>query len=115
MKKKSEIAFLMQWDDRTKSQVEPGVSVVPIEEAPPVAGEANSIAAKQNTYTVYNAAVAIQFPAKWQEYAPTEKPRFLHGGEKRPADLWQWAGAGTLKAHTGAGSDKALEERPGST
>src|SRR5438132_253234 len=108
-------AFLMQWDDRTKSQVEPGVSVVPIEEAPPVAGEANSIAAKQNTYTVYNDAVAIQFPSKWQEYAPPEKPRFLHGEEKRHVDLWKWEGDGTLKAYTGAGWDKALEERPGST
>ena len=115
MYNKSEIAFLMQWDDRTKSQVEPGVSVVPIEEAPPVAGEANSIAAKQNTYTVYNDAVAIQFPAKWQEYAPPEKPRFLHGEEKRHVDLWKWEGDGTLKAYTGAGWDKALEERPGST
>src|SRR5712692_2563905 len=61
MYNKNEIAFLFRWDDRTKSQVEPGVTVVPIEEAPPVAGEANSIAAKQNTYTVYNDAVAIQF------------------------------------------------------
>src|SRR5256712_14069156 len=52
MYNKNEIAFLFRWDDRTKSQVEPGITVVPIEEAPPVAGEANSIAAKQNTYTV---------------------------------------------------------------
>src|SRR5437667_146228 len=66
---KNEIAFLFRWDDRTKSQVEPGVTVVPIEEAPPVAGEANSIAAKQNTYTVYSDAVAIQFETG--KYIPT--------------------------------------------
>src|SRR5437870_885644 len=40
MYNKNEIAFLIQWDDRTRSQVDPGVTVVPIEEAPPVAGEA---------------------------------------------------------------------------
>src|SRR5213594_975884 len=112
---KNEIAFLFRWDDRRKSQVEPGVTVVPIEEAPPVAGEANSIAAKQNTYTVYSDAVAIQFPAKWQEYAPPEKPRFLHGEEKRHVDLWKWEADGTLKAYTGSGWDKPLEERPGAT
>jgi DMSO reductase family type II enzyme heme b subunit len=115
MYNKNEIAFLIRWDDRTKSQVEPGVTVVPIEEAPPVAGEANSIAAKQNTYTVYNDAVAIQFPAKWQDYAPPEKPRYLHGEEKRHVDLWKWEADGTLKAYTGSGWDKPLEERPGAT
>src|SRR5437870_3818046 len=115
MYNKNEIAFLIRWDDRTKSQVESGVTVVPIEEAPPVAGEANSIAAKQNTYTVYSDAVAIQFPAKWQEYAPPEKPRFLHGEEKRHVDLWKWEADGTLRAYTGSGWDKPLEERPGTT
>src|SRR5207237_5672957 len=87
MYNKNEIAFLIRWDDRTKSQVESGVTVVPIEEAPPVAGEANSIAAKQTTYTVYNDAVAIQFPAKWQEYAPPEKPGHLNGVEQRHVAL----------------------------
>ncbi|TAL09934.1 MAG: c-type cytochrome [Nitrospirae bacterium] len=112
---KNEIAFLFQWDDRSKSQVAPGVNVVPIEEAPPKTGEENSIAAKQNKYEVYNDAVAIQFPAKWQEIVPPEKPRYLHGEEKRHVDLWKWEADGTLKAYTGSGWDKPLEERSGAT
>jgi DMSO reductase family type II enzyme heme b subunit len=112
---KKEIAFLFQWDDRSKSQVASGVTVTPIEEAPPATGEENSIAAKQNKYEVYNDGVAIQFPAKWQEIVPPEKPRYLHGEEKRHVDLWKWEADGTLKAYTGSGWDKPLEERADST
>lgn len=112
---KNEIAFLFQWDDRSKSQVASGVNVVPIEEAPPKTGEEGSIAAKQNKYEVYNDAVAIQFPAKWEEILPPEKPRYLHGEEKRHVDVWKWEADGTLKAYTGSGWDKPLEERPDST
>jgi len=115
MYNKKEIAFLFQWDDRSKSQVVSGVNVVPIEEAPPKTGEENSIAAKQNKYEVYNDAVAIQFPAKWQEITPPEKPRFLFGEEKRHMDIWKWEADGTLKAYTGSGWDKPLDERMGAT
>ncbi len=112
---KNEIAFLFQWDDRSQSQVAPGVTVTPIEEAPPKTGEENSIAAKQNKYEVYNDAVAIQFPAKWQEITPPEKPRFLFGEEKRHMDIWKWEADGTLTAYTGSGWDKPLEDRMGAT
>ena len=115
MYNKNEIAFLFQWDDRSKSEVAAGVTVTPIEEAPPKTGEENSIAAKQNKYEVYNDAVAIQFPAKWQEIVPPEKPRYLFGEEKRHVDLWKWEANGTLKAYTGSGWDKPLEERADST
>src|SRR2546428_7973607 len=37
---KSEIALLMQWDHRTKSQLEPGATRLPLEEAPPAPGPA---------------------------------------------------------------------------
>ena len=112
---KTEIAFLFQWDDRSKSQVASGVNVVPIEEAPPKTGEEGSIAAKQNKYEVYNDAVAIQFPAKWETILPPEKPRYLHGEEKRHVDVWKWEADGTLKAYTGSGWDKPLEERAEAT
>jgi cytochrome c len=112
---KNEIAYLFQWDDRSMSQVAPGVTVTPVAEAPPKTGEPDSIAAKQNTYEVYNDSVAIEFPAKWQEITPPEKPRYLFGEEKRHMDIWKWDADGTLKAYTGSGWDKALEERPGST
>jgi DMSO reductase family type II enzyme heme b subunit len=112
---KNEIAFMFQWDDRSKSQAASGVAVKPITEAPPKTGEADSIAAKQNNYEVYNDGVAIQFPAKWEEILPPEKPRFLFGEEKRHVDLWKWEADGTVKAYTGSGWDKPLEERPDST
>jgi len=112
---KNEIAFLFQWDDRSKSQAAPGVSATPVAEAPPTTGEPDSIAAKQNTYEVFNDAVAIEFPAKWQEITAPEKPRYLFGEEKRHMDIWKWEADGTLKAYTGSGWDKPLEERSGST
>ena len=112
---KNEIAFMFQWDDRTKSQVAAGVTVTPVAEAPPKTGEPDSIAAKQNTYEVYNDSVAIEFPAKWEEITPPEKPRFLFGEEKRHMDIWKWEADGTVKAYTGSGWDQPLEERAGST
>lgn len=112
---KQDIAFMFQWDDRSKSELASGVTVAPITEAPPTTGEPASIAAKQNTYEVYNDAVAIQFPSKWEEIVPPEKPRYLHGEEKRPVDVWKWEANGTLKAYKGTGWDKPLEEREGAT
>jgi mono/diheme cytochrome c family protein len=112
---KKEIAFMFQWDDRTKSEAAKGVAVTPIVEAPPKTGEPDSIASKQNAYEVYNDAIAVQFPAKWEEITPPEKPRFLHGEEKRHVDIWKWEADGTLKAYTGAGWDQPLEERPDAT
>jgi mono/diheme cytochrome c family protein len=109
---KNEIAFMFQWDDRTKSEAAAGVTGKPIAEAPPATGEPDSIAAKQNTYEVYNDAIAVQFPAKWEEMSPPEKPRYLHGEEKKHVDVWKWEANGSVKAYTGAGWDQPLEERP---
>ena len=64
---------------------------------------------------MYNDAIAIQFPAKWEEITPPEKPRYLHGEEKRHVDIWKWEADGTLKAYTGAGWDQPLDERPDAT
>jgi DMSO reductase family type II enzyme heme b subunit len=108
---KDEIAYMFQWDDRSKSEAAAGVAVTAIAEQPPATGEPESIAAKQNTFEVYNDAIAIQFPAKWEEIAPPEKPRFLHGEEKRHVDIWKWEANGTVKAYTGSGWDQPLEER----
>jgi mono/diheme cytochrome c family protein len=112
---KKEIAFMFQWDDRSKSQAAAGVTVASITEAPPKTGEPDSIAAKQNNYEVYNDGVAIQFPAKWQEILPPEKPRYLFGEEKRHMDIWKWEADGTVKAYTGSGWDQPLEERSDAT
>jgi mono/diheme cytochrome c family protein len=108
---KNEIAFMFQWDDRSKSEAAAGVAPTTIAEQPPATGEPDSIAAKQNTYEVYNDAIAVQFPAKWEEMTPPEKPRYLLGEEKKHVDVWKWEANGTAKVYTGAGWDQPLEER----
>jgi mono/diheme cytochrome c family protein len=115
-----EIAFMFRWDDRTKSVAsgefpfdpfEVNLDIYGIQEQPPKTGEAGSIAAKQNKYTVYNDALAIQFPVKWQEIPPPEKPRFFWGDEKYPVDILKWEADGSLRAFTGTGWDQDFEER----
>ena len=78
----TEIGFMFQWNDRSKSVADGEFDFEPYEvnlkdygvekEQAPVTGEAGSIAAKQNRYTLYNDALAIQFPIKWQELPPPE-------------------------------------------
>lgn len=114
------IAFLFQWDDRSKSVAEGALPFQPtevnldaygIKEQLPKTGEADSIAANQGKYTVYHDALALQFPVKWQEIAPPEKPRYLWGDQKYPVDLVKWEADGSLRALTGTGWDQDLEER----
>jgi mono/diheme cytochrome c family protein len=114
-----EIAFMLQWDDRSKSVAEKAppfeaneVNIdAYVKEQEPKTGEQGSIAAKQNNYTVFNDAVAIQFPVKWQEIPPPEKPRYFWGDSKYPVDITKWMADGSLKAYTGTGWDQDLEDR----
>jgi mono/diheme cytochrome c family protein len=114
------IAFLFQWEDRSKSVAEGKRPFQPtqvnldeygIKEQPPKTGEPDSIAAKQNAYTVYNDAFAFEFPVKWQELPPPEKPRFFWGDEKYPVDIVKWEADGSVRALTGTGWDQDFEER----
>ncbi len=114
------IAFLFQWEDRSKSVAEGKLPFQPtevnlddygIKEQPPKTGEPESIAAKQNNYTVYNDAFAVEFPVKWQEIPPPEKPRFFWGDQKYPVDIVKWEADGSLRAFTGTGWDQDFEER----
>jgi len=114
------IAFMFQWEDRSKSVAEKKLPFQPtevnldtygIKEQPPKTGEPDSIAANQNKYTVYNDAFAFQFPVKWQELPPPEKPRFLWGDEKYHVDITKWSADGSLKAFTGSGWDQDFEDR----
>jgi len=118
--KEKQIAFLFQWDDRTNSKAEGKLPWAPTEvnveahgvkEQAPKTGEAESIAANQNKYKVYNDAFAFQFPVKWQELPPPEKPRYLWGDEKYPVDLVKWEADGSIRAFTGTGWDKDFEDR----
>ncbi|MGQ0810498.1 MAG: c-type cytochrome [Nitrospiraceae bacterium] len=114
------IVFLFQWDDRTKSVAEGKMPFQPtqvnlenfgVKEQAPKTGEEGSIAAGQNKYTVYNDAFAMEFPVKWQELPPPEKPRYLFGDEKYPVDIVKWDADGKLRAFIGTGWDKDFEER----
>jgi len=115
-----QIAFLFQWEDRSQSMASGKVPFQPtqvnletfgIKEQPPKTGEPDSIAANQNKYTVYDDAFAIQFPVKWQELPPPEKPRFFWGDQKYPVDIVKWSADGSLKAYNGTGWDQDFEDR----
>ncbi len=119
-----EIAFLFQWDDRTKSVAKDAGTKIPwepyevnvetygvVKEQAPKTGEEGSIAAAQNKFPVYNDAFAFQFPVKWQELPPPEKPRYLWGDDKYPVDIVKWEADGSLKAYTGTGWDVDFDER----
>src|SRR5215510_3790131 len=112
------IAFMFQWDDRTKSVAEgklpwPPTSVnIDIKEQDPKTGEEGSIAMHQNNYTVYNDAVAIETAVKWKELPAPIKPRYLWGSnEEYPVDIMKWEADGSLRAFKGTGWDKDFEER----
>lgn len=114
------VVFLIQWDDRTKSVAEGKLPWQPtqvnldeygVKEQEPKTGEEGSIAARQNKYTVYNDAIAFQFPVKWQEIPPPFKPRYLWGDQKFAADITKWEADGTIRSFTGTGWDQDFEER----
>jgi len=115
-----EIVFMFKWEDRSKSVAEGKLPFQPtevnldaygIKEQSPKTGEPDSIAANQNKYAVYNDAFAFQFPVKWQELPPPEKPRFMWGDDKYPVDIVKWEADGSLRAFTGTGWDQDFEER----
>ena len=112
------IAFMFQWDDRTKSVAEgklpwPPTSVnIDVKEQDPKTGEEGSIASRQNNYTVYNDAVAMETAVKWKELPSPIKPRYLFGSnEQFPMDILKWEADGSLRAFKGTGWDKDFEER----
>lgn len=112
------VVFMFQWDDRTKSVAEGKLPWAPTEvnidvkEQDPKTGEEGSIAARQNNYTVYNDAVAIETAIKWKELPAPIKPRYLFGSnEQFPMDIVKWEANGSLHAFKGTGWDKDFEER----
>ncbi len=112
------IAFMFQWDDRTKSVAEgklpwePTSVNVDIKEQEPKTGEEGSIASHQNNYTVYNDAIAMETAVKWKELPSPIKPRYLFGSnEQFPVDIVKWEADDSLRAFKGTGWDKDFEER----
>ena len=112
------VVFMFQWDDRTKSVAEgklpwaPTSVNVEVKEQDPKTGEEGSIAARQNNYTVYNDAIAMETAIKWKELPSPIKPRYLFGSnEQFPMDIVKWEADGSLRAFKGTGWDKDFEER----
>ena len=112
------VVYMFQWDDRTKSVAEgklpwaPTSVNVEVKEQDPKTGEEGSIAARQNNYTVYNDAVAVETAIKWKELPAPIKPRYLFGSnEQFPMDIVKWEADGSLRAFKGTGWDKDFEER----
>ena len=113
-----QVAFMFQWDDRTKSVAEgklpwaPTSVNVEVKEQDPKTGEEGSIAARQNNYTVYNDAIAMETAIKWKDLPSPIKPRYLFGSnEQFPMDIVKWEADGSLRAFKGTGWDKDFEER----
>ena len=115
-----EIAFLLEWDDRTHSKAQGDNLPPPMNVADltiPVAYYANKHVFNEvmpGLYpnwkslpqpVIYNDAVAIQFPAKWQSLTPPERPFFIHGDPVKAVDLWKWESSGKTVAYTGKGVD----------
>ena len=118
---KDEVAFLLEWEDRTESHAEgENLPMPPYNTADltiPVAYYANKMVFDEmkgqfsslypgETYpepVIYNDAVAIQFPAKWQKLTAPERPFFIHGDPIKPVDLWKWESNGKAVAYTGHG------------
>ena len=92
-----EIAFLLEWDDRTKSV--------------PGDAKAEEIAAGE----VFRDGVAIQLPVVVPE--GSEKPYFAMGDKAKPVSVWFWQSETTtepqrLKLLEGKGFDKIEERDP---
>jgi hypothetical protein len=101
----TEVAYLLEWGDRNKSVATPDTlaKAVSYEETPP-AGD--PIALRENP--VFNDAVALQFPTKWETLNAPEKPRFIFGDAKNTVDLWKWEVDGKVAVATGTGWDQDL-------
>ena len=83
----NEIAFLFQWDDRTKTLPQ----------------------ADDETGETVEDAIAVQFPVKVPESPTDPKPYFIWGDGRRPVYLWHWkiAEAGKISEMNAKGIDNA--------
>ena len=121
------VMLMFRWDDRSKSVQEDEVDWDPyevnledygIEEQAPGGSKfdddpfhADSLAAKQVSYQVFNDGLAFQMPIKYQELPFPRKPRYFWGDEGFPVDIAKWTADGNLLAYEGTGWDQDLEDR----
>ena len=116
-----EIAFLLEWNDRTESRRDENKEAV--YDAKRISSDSfPAINSDEFTHEkddkmgplkdvmleskgVYNDAVAIQFAQKWKDLPTPEKPYFVHGDSKRGTDIWKWESDGTAKEYQGNGID----------
>ncbi|MHB8482050.1 MAG: c-type cytochrome [Nitrospiria bacterium] len=109
-----EIAYYFDWDDRNKSVGQPETGNYELQPADmsevPPAGQPVAVKGADG-WPIYNDSIGIQFPAKWEQIAPPEKPRFIFGDEKNPVDLWKWDATGGIVEYTGKGITNPLTPR----
>ncbi len=100
-----EVVYLLEWGDRNKSLATPEslATVASFQETPP---GGDPIAKRE--YPIFDDAVAIQFPTKWETLNAPEKPRFMFGDAKNATDIWKWSADGSVKTYTGTGWDQEL-------
>ncbi len=107
----NEIAYKFEWDDRNKSKVEPG-AIEGFDDKMEIPPGGSPVAVKGvRAWPVFNDAIAIQFPAKWQKLAPPIKPRFIFGDKTNSADIWKWESDNSVTEFTGKGALEPLEKR----
>ncbi len=123
---KKEVAFLLEWNDRTESHRDENKEAVYdvkrlVSESFP---EINTVmhthendelkgpmkGVNPDPVGTYNDGIAIQFAQKWEKLPSPEKPYFVHGDTKRGTDIWKWMSDGSVNEIEGHGID-ALEVR----
>lgn len=119
-----EIAFLLEWNDRTESHLDPAkeaiydVKRLSSESFPGInttgythendEAEGPLKGGNPEDVGVYNDGVAIQFAQEWETLPGYEKPYFVHGDEKRGTDIWKWESDGTTKELEGHGLESVV-------
>lgn len=117
-----EVAFLLEWNDRTESHLDENKEAVydakrissdsfPAINTTNLTHEYNNQPGplkdvNPESKGVYNDSIAIQFAEKWKDLPQPEKPYFIHGDVKRGTDIWKWESDGSTKELTGHGLEK---------
>ena len=134
------IAFLLEWNDRTHSRENknrtPSYDAIALK----VVEEAHD--ADHAKRQVFNDAIALQFPQKWQDYIPRQPkidkqafrmetqggpwsdkvraaqfslPNFLFGNETKGVDIWKWESNRGVKLFSGNGPENMKVRENGGT
>lgn len=106
----NEIAFLLAWNDPSKSIA--STVAIDTSSSPAASESANPpetiVNPKQETLTVYDDAFVLQFPVKLSD--GPERPYFLMGNARRSVYLWRWQASNSFDAETQPGGKLHVTE-----